>query len=185
MTRWISEVEDFEKIDKEFVKHCFDSAEKRLRSALEVSDKATTRAFQTLTAIVPSLTIVLTTVISQALKHELKSNVLIPCAIALLLGTIAFVQLYKVIFPREMHQLGYEPKELLVKEYFDNENFKGEASFKLLLISHLEDYQEQIQFMDKQNAQRVQGVKDAYQCINIAFYLLIIYAIILVVLECS
>ena len=135
---------------------------------------ATTRAFQTLTAIVPAITLAVASILSKGLEHR---EVIVPAGIGIFFGMLAFIRLYRVIETRDMHQIGREPSALLKVEYYANKDYANDASYKLLMVLLMVDYQERIDFMDTQNEQRVKDVQSALDYIKYAFFAIVLYAI--------
>lgn len=176
MEKWDYPEIDFNTVDKEYLKCCFEMAEKRLKSTLEVSALATTRAFQTLTAIVPAITLAVASILTKALDHKVH-EVIVPAAIGIFFGMLAFIRLYRVIETRDMHQIGREPSALLKLEYYASKDYANDASYKLLLTLMMVDYQERIDFMDTQNEERVKDVQHALDYIKYAFMTIVLYAI--------
>ena len=56
---WDSELDNFEKIDKDLMKFYFEQAEKSFKSTLELADKISVRAYALLAVVIPVLTILL------------------------------------------------------------------------------------------------------------------------------
>jgi hypothetical protein len=199
-SRWQVEINpetDWNTLDKDTFRFYFDQAEKRLKSTLEVAEKATQRAYSLLIGLVPLMTVLVSTLsqyyfytptktVSTTTKTiTITTSVLttspilvIACWVALILSFSVLTIAFMVIFPRSAHQLGREPKALARPDYFENPEFKGIACYILNLVDELEDYQRRINFMEKQNEKRVWLTKCALLIIASGFFL---YTLLLII----
>ncbi len=178
-TEWeISAEIDYQKLDKEYLKLCLDLAEKELKSAMDTSSNATNRGYQALLAIVPSMTLLMSTLLTQIQSGKLdKLTILICIAIGWNLFR-AFRNLYEVVFPRNMYSIGAEPKTFFRTEHHVDDEGNKEASLKRLIAIQLEQYQIRVDFMHSQNGLRVHKVKEAFKNVSYSFFILLGYIIV-------
>jgi hypothetical protein len=161
---WDSELDNFEKIDKDLMKFYFEQAEKSLKSTLELADKISVRAYALLAVVVPVMSIIFSNLSKNYFGIELLSCQLLGLLWLLLIPiAISFVLLIKVVFPKDYYQLGREPKYIVKKEYYDNPEYPKEESYKLVLSYELENYQYRVSYMDDMNNIRVKSIKTAFR----------------------
>ena len=176
---WDSELDNFEKIDKDLMKFYFEQAEKSLKSTLELADKISVRAYALLAVIVPVLSIIFSYLSKNYFGTELLSCQLLGLLWLLFIPVgISFVLLVKVVFPKDYYQLGREPKYIVKKEYYDNPEYPKEESYKLMLSYELENYQYRISYMDNINNSRVKLIKTAFR---VSMGTLAVFALMLVI----
>ena len=170
---WSAPIDDFEKINKDSVKFIFETAEKRLKHLLEVSDRTTNRAYSFLTTCIPLVAFLLASLFKHYFGNEADN---LPCfllpllwgAVLICIGSTAL--LLQVVTPRDMHQIGREPKHIFTKELLLDERYQNENQYKLLLVAETEEFQSRIDFMQSQSNNRVGKVKLAlYLLVGCAF----------------
>ena len=174
---WESGLDNFEKIDKDLVKFYFDQAEKSLKSTLELADKISIRAYALLATCIPFLTIIISLLSKNYLGSELLSCQLLLILWVLLIPiSFCFISLLKVAFPKDYHQLGREPKYIVEEKYYNNPEYPGESSYKLMLSYEIEEYQNRITYMDKMNNSRVEMIKIVFKVatFTLSFFILIL-----------
>lgn len=169
---------DYQKLDKDYLKLCLDLAEKELKSAVETASNATNRGYQALLAIVPSMTLLMSTLLTLMQTGKLDKLTLLICiAIGWNLFR-AFKCLYEVVFPRDMYNIGGQPRTFFIQDHHVDTEKNQEASLKRLIAIQLEQYQIRVDFMHSQNAVRVHKVKDAFKKVSNSFFILLGYIII-------
>lgn len=139
--------------EREFFKVSCDLAEKDLKGISETSQAITNRAFQVVAALVPMLTISVTTIIKSVVEQT--QTVYLICGfVGSLCGIIALILLLLIIIPRGMYNVGIHPSHFLKEEYFGTEE-DAKLNVEYLYKYTIEEYQHRINYMLKQNAQRV------------------------------
>jgi hypothetical protein len=170
---WIAPVVSLPLLDKESAKFVFESAEKRLKHILDVSDRTTNRSISILTGIIPLLAFLLTGLFKHFFgkpEDAFSNQSLVICWISVIVCLLVIVLLGVVAFPRNMHQMGREPKFLYIKDFVDNDSYKNELQYKLYLVAETEDLQQRIDYMQAQSDFRVKLLKTTF--LVIVFYFL-------------
>lgn len=171
---WRAPMELFEQIDKDAARFVFESAEKRLKNILETSDKTTTRAYSILTATIPLLAILFTALFKHHFgdaQSHLSGLLLTVSWITVIVCLVSSAMMLRVAFPRDMQQIGREPKLLFTPEMLTHDYYQHEKQLKLFLIYEMQDIQQRICFMQGQSNIRVGLFKKA-------IYLLFGYALL-------
>lgn len=172
---WASANESLEKADKELLKFYFDQAEKSLKSTIELSDKITTRAYALLAFFSPLIYLLFSLLVRRYFGGEVVSTQLsTACWLALIPVAVSICLLLKVAFPKNYYQLGSEPINIVSKEYYENDEYVGENSFKLALSFEIEEYQTRITYMDELNYKRVKELKFIFTVILVSSTLFVI-----------
>lgn len=179
--KWIAPIDDLTKLDKDSAKFIFESGEKRLRHLLEVSDRTTNRTIAMLTGQIPLVAFIL----SLLFRHYVGApeNYLNPIMLgvswaSLIVSLISMILLGRIIFPRDMHQMGTEPKDLIIKDFVENPDYQNAHQYLLLLVIESESLQRRIDYMQDQSNRRVYLFKIALLIIAV-YGLLCIAALVL------
>jgi hypothetical protein len=169
------EVENFGVVSANAMRFVFEQAEKRLKSTLDMADRITVRAYAVLVLLVPCLSAVI-----GIFRNDLKGCtnaewlLLMCCVVGL---CVVLMLIVKIIYPRDMHQLGREPKVIALPEYYENPDYPHEESYVLLLTFEIEDYQSRIDYMEKQNSKRIYLLKWAYCVFVVLFFVLVLFVL--------
>lgn len=162
---WMAPDAAYADLHKESAKFLFDAAEKRLKNLLDVSDRTTNRAIGTFGLLIPLLGFLL----AALFKHyfgkptdQLAAFLLAVCWLSSWVCLISIGWLYRTAFPRDMHQMGREPRLLLNQELLTNEYYQGEKQYTRLLVAEIEDLQDRIRYMQAQSNQRVADIKKCF-----------------------
>ena len=182
MTIWEAPIKDLNLLNKDAAKFVFESAEKRLKHLLEVSDRTTNRAVAVVTALIPLTAFLLTTLYKHywgGIESLLEDKMILLVWASIVVCLISLVLFGIVIFPRNMHQMGREPNQLFTEEFLEDEYYQDELQYKSYLVSETEDFQGRITFMQVQNNRRIKLFK--WALLAIVFYSALLFFILTVV----
>jgi hypothetical protein len=165
---WESPVSDIAAINKELLKFYFDQTEKCLKSSIDLSDRISTRCYALLAILLPAISIVIGYLVKIVILKEDSVPAMHGFLCTALMPLLAGLSLLiSAVFPKEYTYLGSSPRNKMVERVFDNEDFKDENSYKLMLVYEIEEYQGRIDYVDSQNKTRVGRIQ-------LAFYIVLI-----------
>lgn len=181
-SNWQAPFDLFNQLDKDSAKLLFDLAEKRLKNILETADKTTNRAYIVLTATIPLVAFLFSALFKHyfgATDTHLSGLLLVACWLTILVSLISNAFLLRVAFPRDMHQVGREPKMLFTNELLTDTYYQEDKQAKMLLIYETEDLQQRIDYMQTQSNNRVYWFKTAvFLLFGYAFLCFIILSVL-------
>lgn len=171
---WESPISNIGAIDKELLKFYFDQAEKCLKASVDLSERISARCYALLATIIPIMGVIVGTLAKNVIFEE-QMSIEAVCFLfcALVPAVICFGLLLWAVFPKNYTFIGSNPRDKIQANIYDNPDFVGDHSYKLMLTFEIEEYQGRIDYADLQNAQRITRVKYAFYVILGTLLLLI------------
>ena len=166
---WNAPIVDIRKLTESSGKYILDQAEKRLRHLLELSERTTNRAIAILSGLIPVNIYLITLIFNNYYSKTggLTLPLITLCWISLVVIFVSIILSSYVAFPRDMHQMGSEPKNIFINELIESDFYINELQCLTIIVSEIEDLQNRIEFMQKQNNNRVVITKISFAVFGI------------------
>ena len=166
---WNAPINDIKKLTDTSGKYILEQAEKRLRHLLELSERTTNRAIAILSGLIPVNIYLITLIFNNYYSKTgiLSLPLITLCWISLGVIFVSIVLSSYVAFPRDMHQMGSEPKNIFTEEIIESNYYINELQSLTIIVSEIEDLQNRIEFMQKQNNKRVVITKISFSIFGI------------------
>ena len=176
---WNAPIADIRKLTDSSGKYILEQAEKRLRHLLELSERTTNRAIAILSGLIPVNIYLITLIFNNYYSKtgSLSLPLITLCWISLAVIFVSIILSSYVAFPRDMHQVGSEPKNIFTDELMKSDFYVNELQCLTIIVGEIEDLQNRIDFMQEQNNKRVVLTK-------ISFAIFGIYAVLCTFMLC-
>lgn len=152
---WRHSLKNWENVDKDVYKFCFEQAEKRLKDVLDDSEKITSRTYALIGILIPVLSVCVGIVLkSLVLKSGMGFLGTISIISILILGGCLFF-LASIIKERDVWFSGTEPQDILLSHYVEVDTLENDEPVKYMYLSEMEQIQHKIESNKTVNEQRI------------------------------
>jgi hypothetical protein len=152
---WRHKLNDWETINKDAYKFCFEQSEKRLKEILDDGEKITIRTYTLIGIIIPLLSVTLGVFFKSIGGRKEFSSIEIVCiASTLILGGCVFY-LSKLIRARKIWYSGTQPMDIVQSQYLEKKDWTDEEGLKYLYLSEMEMIQDKITNNKNENEKRI------------------------------
>jgi hypothetical protein len=152
---WEIDPENKKHVDKDIAQFILEQGEKALRHTIDVSDKATNRAFSMLLILLPVSSTIIGFLINEIKKARpyQHADIYFFCTLAIIC-IVALIYIIKVVYPRNTMEIGREPKNIAVSNMLQGDK-SSEEKLRVIKLNEIKNCQYKIDYNRKQNAERV------------------------------
>lgn len=152
---WRHNLKNWENVNKDVYKFCFEQSEKRLKDVLDDSEKITSRTYSLIGILIPVLSVCLGIVLKSILMKSEFGFIGGICIISILILGVCLFFLASIIKKREVWFSGTEPQDILLSHYVEIDTLVDDEPLKYMYLSEMEQIQHKIESNKSSNEKRI------------------------------
>jgi hypothetical protein len=152
---WRHSLKNWELVNKDVYKFCFEQAEKRLKDVLDDGEKITNRAYTLIGILIPVLSVFVGVLLKNFSSKTVFDFVSILSLLGIVVLGICLFLLSRLIKVREVWFSGTEPQDIILSHYLEIDSLTEDESLKYMYLSEIESIQHKIDQNKLANEQRI------------------------------